>query len=553
MKKFIPFLILFLLFTMPFIAAKTVASLLSDYNKAKADYQEVRKELDECRLLDEDCEDIEEDILDPAVAYIKAGINLMLAYFDYVDDVELADEQATLEQALDDLKYVKTKEDFDEVRAAVSSVWLSAAPSIKLATTEALLHEVSSLVDTGKLIEAKLDCGVDKLPARTTALVSASSSFAARIAEAEKHIKVAEELFASQGSAEVERILQALESSQASLKDSQTALSSSLDVLETAGGKLCEEVTTVEEEEESEETADEESEEEVNGEETVEEETEEVDFDDLLEESGLESYYSDAEEAIENLIDYIEEQQKEDYDTTKADVVLAQAEAYLKQAEDTITKRSGSALSALFNAKNAAERGMYKDYYTKKSDSSSATADYDVFVTCMEATGYAAQRTACYTKYGISGGTQEDIESCLDTASVGNKASCYEFAEDEAQEQVSSEADVLSARVSEVEDDLATLEDDVEQLFNDLTGTDVDSDDADYQTIYNAIADLLDDVQGQNNQYGEDVDAVEDQIQNDDYDEAEDALDSLETEVEEYVNDIEDKIRDIENDIAVLS
>ncbi len=552
MKKMFILLMLVLLFTMAFIEAKTVASLLSEYNKAKADYQIVRKELNECRLLDEDCEDIEEDILDPAIEFANAGIKLMLAYIDYIDDVELADEQATLEQALDDLKYVKTKEDFDEVRAAVSSAWLSASPSIKLATTEALLHDVASLVDTGKLIEAKLDCRVGKLPARTTALVSASSSFAARIAEAEKHLKAAEALFASQGSAE--EILQALESSQESLKDSQVALSTGLEALESAGwegGELCEEVTAVEEEEETEKTK--EAEKEVV-EEEPEEEVEELDFNELLGESGLESYYSEAEEAIENLIDYIEEKQEEGYDTTKADTVLAQAEAYLQQAKDTIIKGSGSAISALFNAKNAAERGLWKDYYTEKSDSwSSAAADYDAFVTCMESAEYAAQRTTCYTTYGISSGTQEEIESCLDTATAGNEAQCYEFAEDEAQKQTSSEKEELSARVDAVEDDLAALEDDVEKLFNDLADSGVDTGDADYQSVYNAIKSLLDDVQDQHKQYAGDMDAIGDQLQDKDYNDAEDALEQLETEVKEFVNDIEDQIRNIENDITALS
>lgn len=539
---------------MTIIEAKTVASLLSDYNKAKADYQKVRKELDECRLLDEDCEDFEEDLLDPAVEYAEAGIKLMLAYIRYIDNAELADEQATLEQALDDLKDIETKEDFDEVRASVSDAWLSAAPSIKLAATTALIHDVASLVDTGKLIEAKLDCAVDKVPAKTTTLVSTSAAFAARIAEAEKHLKAAEALVSSQGAAE--DIVEYLKNSQESLKDSQAALSKGLDALKSAGGILCEEVTTVEESEETEETeegVEEEALEEAEEEEEVSEE-EEVDFDNLLEEAGLESYYSEAREAIENLVDYIEEQQDEGYDTTKADAVLAQAEAYLKQAEDTITKGSGSAISALFNAKNAAERGLWTNYYTKKSDSwSSTSADYDAFVVCMDSAGYAAQRNTCYTNYGISSGTQGDIESCLDTVSAGNEASCYEAAKDEAQEQINSEEEELSARVNEVEDDLAALEDDVEQLFNDLTDTNVDTGDADYQTVYNAIADLLNDVQDQHQQYTEDMDAVEVQIQNEDYNDADDALDALETEVEEFVNDIEDQIRDIKNDIAALS
>lgn len=542
---------------MTIIEAKTVASLLSDYNKAKADYQKVRKELDECRLLDEDCEDSEEDILDPAVEYAEAGIKLMLAYIAYVDNTELADEQATLEQALDDLKDVETKEDFDEVRASVSEAWLSAAPSIKLATTTALLHEVSSLVDTGKLIEAKLDCAVDKVPTKTTTLVSTSAAFAARIKEAEKHLKAAEALVSSQGSAE--DIVKYVKNSHNSLKDSQEALSRGLEALETAGGKLCEEITTVDESEETEETEEEEEEEQEEAFEEAEEgeevsEEEEVDFDNLLEEAGLESYYSEAREAIENLVDYIEEQQEEGYDTTKADTVLAQAEAYLKQAEETIKKGSGSAISALFNAKNTAERGLWKDYYTKKSDGwSSTNADYEAFVTCMDAAGYAAQRTTCYTNYGITSGTQEEIENCLDTASAGNEASCYEAAKDEAQEQINSEGEELSARVDEVEDDLAALEDDVEQLFNDLADTNVDTEDADYQTIYSAITALLDDVQDQHQQYTEDMDAVDVQIQNEDYNDADDALDALETEVEEFVNDIEDQIRDIKNDITALS
>lgn len=548
-KKLLLLTVILLLFALPFAVADSVASLVAHYKNAKQEYQELRAEFDACEEADDDCEDIEEDLLDAAIDYAEAGIEMMLAYIDYTDSSELAEEKETLEQALEDLDYVETKEDFDEVIASVKSAWSTAIPDVKKKTVEGLKNEVADLVSKGKLIDAKLDCGIENLETSSSDLHDAYTSFSEDIAEAEEHMEQAEALMKSDG--DVDAILEYVKKSQEALKNSREPLDKATSVLEAQGGSFCAEVTLEEEEKETE--VEEEAEEEEEGEEETEE-AEEEDIDALVDEYGLDTYYSDAKDALENLIEYIEEKQDDGYDTSEADDVLAQAEAYLAEAEELILKEGGKgALSRLFNAKQTAERGLLSDYYSLRTGAAYATGDFAAFVSCMESASYTYQREDCYDDYGISDNTQEEIETCLDNAvTTAQEEECYAEAEDEAEKQVSADAEELQERIDVLEEQLEDLEGNVTDLYDALAATGEDSSSSEYQAIDADIDDLLQDVQQANEDYLQQFEDIETLIDNERYDDADDDLDSVESEIEDYIEDMENEIEDIQQDIDLL-
>lgn len=565
-KKFLKNLILasllFVLLFAQFAEAESLASLLSKYKKAQKEYQKIREELTECRALDEECddiEDIEEELLDAATYYARFGIEIMLLYIESRvsdDSDELDDEKTALEEALDELKYAKTKEDFDEVITKAKTAWTSAAPYIKQKTIKDLKEIVAGLVEKGRLIDAKLNCGITALETNetdTANLEDVYTSFSADINAAEAHIKKAEEVLASNG--ELNTALEYIKTSQLYLNNSQTALATAITSLEEQGGSLCTEVTLVEEEEAEEFEAEEEESEET---ETVtveepEEEEEERDFDSLVDEYGLEDYYDEAKEAIDDLVDYIEEKQDAGYDTSKADAILAQAEDYMEEATSLILEQEGKgALSRLFNVATTAQKGMNSEYYTKTSTSSSSS-DYAAFVSCMEAASYTYKREECYDDYGISEGTQEDIETCLDVATTTNeKEECYAEAENEAEKEIDADAEELQERINILEDDLDDLEGNVTDLYDTLSDSGESSSSSSYISIDDDIDNLLDDVQETNEGYEQDLEDVQTLIDNERYDDADEDLDSLEEEIENYIEDMEEEIADIEQDINVL-
>ncbi len=541
--------LLLVLLVMPFAAADSVSSLLSSYGKSQKEFLDLKAELEECEAVDNDCDDIEEELLDAAIPYAENSIKLMLAYISYLGEDSSADAQAGLEQALDNLQYVDTKEEYDAVLAAVKTAWKSVADAIKKKTVDDLFAEVDALVDKGEIIDAKLECGIGELTTSSAELDAAYASFSADIAKADEHIDLAEDLL-NKGS-DLSEVVATIKSAQDALKSSQTSLTAARDVLTLKGGTLCAEVV-IEEDDDAEEEDAEEVEEETEEEEVEEEEQ---DLDELLSDYDLDTYYEDAQDAIETLIEYIEEQQDDDYDTSKAEVVLAQAEQYLEDAEELVLESGGvGAISRLLNAQQTAERGLNSEYYRAGSSSSgSATADYDAFVECMEGASYSYQRDACYEDYGIDGDTQIEIDDCLSAANTETeRLECYTEAENEAELQEGDDEEALRDRLSTLEDDLDDLEDDVTALYNELSQSGESSTSDDYKAVDTAIDNLLDDVQEANQGYFDDMDDIETKIDLGDESEADELLDDLEDEVADYIEDMEAEIADIQQYIDAL-
>ncbi len=568
-KRFYALFLICVLFILPFAAAENVTSLLNTYDNAKKHFDKAKEELVDCQATGDECEDIEEDVLDAAIDTAEEGIALMLAYLEYsgIDGASVTD----LEKALDDLDYVQDKDDFEKVVASAKTVWASVSVSIKQKTIEDLYAAVEELVDKGELIDAKLSCGVEELDASDVTLTSAVASFSAAIATADQRIDAAEDLL-SKGD-DLDSVLATIKDAQASLKESQRSLSTAHTALTAAGGSLCSEVTIVEddddddddengddtdEEDEAEQEAEQEDTEEAEAAEDDEEETEEQeqDLDELLDDYGLSDYYDDAEDAIENLEEYISEKEDDGYDATDAEEVLEQAKEYLAQGEDLVLESSGNgALSRFFNAKQTAERGMNSEYYDYNPGSSSASgsADYVAFVDCMEGASYSYQRTICYDDYGIADGTQSDINECLSAASSeSDRITCYSEADEEAEEQEGDDEEALQDRIDAVQDSLEALEEEVTDLYDALAATDEDSSSDDYEALDSDIDDLLDTVQGDIQGYEDDLDDAQDEIDLGDEDEADELLDALEDEVEEYIEDIEEQIAEIQEDIDAL-
>ncbi len=551
--------LLLVLLVLPFAAADSASSLLFSYEKSQVKFLDLKEEFEECQLLDDDCDDIENELLDTALPYVEDAITLMLAYVYYVNDADNTDAQAELEQARDDLQYADSKEEYDDVLAAVTTAWKSVADDIKQKTVEDLFAQVDALVDKGKIIDAKLECGIGELGSSTDALDDAYASFAADIAEADEQIDAAEDLLDKVG--DLSEVVSTIKSAQEALKSSQTSLTEARDALTAKGGSLCTEVVIEEDEDDDADEDDDvdktEDEEEVEEEVEEEEVEEEADLDELLNEYGLDSYYEDAQDAIETLVEYIEEQQEDNYDTSEADVVLAQAEGYLEDAEELVLEKSGiGAISKLLNAQQTAARGLNSEYYSAGGGSSSSgtgSEDYEAFVDCMEGASYSYQRDACYEDYGIDGDTQTEIADCLAAANAeAERLDCYSEAEEEAVAQEGNDEEALRDRLSTLEDDLDDLEDDVTALYNELSQSGESSTSDDYETVDTAIDDLLDEVQEANQGYFDDMDDIETKIDLDDESEADDLLDDLEDEVADYIEDMEAEIADIQQDIDAL-
>ncbi len=541
--------LLLVLLVMPFAAADSVSSLLSSYEKSQEKFLDLKTEFEDCEAVDDDCGDIEEELLDAAISYAENGIKIMLAYISYLGDDSSADAQADLEQALDDLQYADSKEEYDAALDSAKTAWKSVADAIKKKTVEDLFAEVDALVDKGEIIDAKLECGIRELTTSSTELDAAYTSFSADIAKADELIDVAEDLL-SKGS-DLTEVVATIKSAQDALKSSQTSLTEARDALTAKGGTLCAEVVIEEDADEEDDTEEEEAEE------VEAEEVEEQDLDELLSDYDLDTYYDDAQDAIETLTEYIEEQQDDNYDTSEAEVVLAQAEQYLEDAEKLVLESGGTgAISRLLNAQQIATRGLNSEYYragTGTSSSGSATADYDAFVDCMEGSSYSYQRDACYGDYGIEGGTQTEIEDCLAAANAETeRLECYTEAENEAELQEGDDEEALRDRLSALEDALDDLEDDVTALYNELSQSGESSTSNDYQTVDTAIDNLLDDVQEANQGYFDDMDDIETKVDLGDESEADDLLDDLEDEVADYIEDMEGEIADLQQDIDAL-
>ncbi len=546
---------------MPFAAADSVSSLFSSYEDSQEEFLALKEELKECQLLDDGCEDIEDELLDAALPYAEDAINLMLAYVYYVNDAAHVDAQEELEQALDDLQYADSKEEYDDVLAAVKTAWKSIADDLKQKTLEDLFAAVDALVDKGEIIDAKLECGIGELTTSSTALDDAYASFSADIAKADEQIDAAEDLLNADG--DLSDVVATIKSAQDALKSSQTSLTEARDALTAKGGTLCAEVVIEDDEDDADEEDDEDVDEAEDDEEEaeVEEETEEVeeeqDLDELLSDYDLDTYYEDAQDAIETLVEYIEEQQNDDYDTSEAEVVLGQAEAYLEDAEELVLTKSGvGAISKLLNAQQTAQRGLNSEYYSAGGGSSSSgtgSDDYEAFVDCMEGSSYSYQRDACYEDYGIDGDTQTEIDDCLAAANAEDeRLDCYSEAEEEAALQEGDDEEALRDRLSTLEDDLDDLEDDVTALYNELSQSGESSTSDDYETVDTAIDDLLDEVQEANQGYADDMDDIDTKIDLGDESEADELLDDLEDEVADYIEDMEAEIADIQQDIDAL-
>lgn len=546
----------FVLFVLPFAAADSTSSLLSSYEKSQAKFLDLKEELEECQLLDDDCDDIEDGVLDAALSYAEDTISLMLAYVYYVNDSKNADAQAELEQALDDLQYADTKDEYDDVLAAVTTAWKSVADDIKKKTVENLFAHVDALVDKGEIIDAKLECGIDELGSSTDALDDAYASFAADIAQADEQIDAAEDLL-NEGS-DLSAVVSTIKSAQESLKSSQISLTEARDALTAKGGTLCAEVIIEDDDDDTNEIEDEKVEDEVGGDvEEEDTEEEEANLDELLNEYGLNSYYEDAQDAIETLVEYIEEQQNDDYDTSEADVVLSQAEGYLEDAEELVLEEGGKgAISKLLNAQQTAERGLNSEYYSAGGGSSSSgtgSEDYEAFVDCMESASYSYQRDVCYEDYGIDGDTQTEIADCLAAANTEDeRVDCYAEAEEEAAVQEGDDEEALRDRLNTLEDDLDDLEDNVTALYDALADSGESSTSDDYETVDTAIDDLLDEVQEANQGYLDDMDDIDTKIDLGDESEADELLDDLEDEVADYIEDMEAEITDLQDDIDAL-
>ncbi len=544
MKKLVLALLACLLCVAPFAAAESLSSMMNTYDNAKQEFNDIKKEYQDCQKADEDCSDIEEDLIEPAVEYASAGISIMIMYLDYA---EIETGKADLQEALDDLRYVETKEDFDAAITKAKNAWDSVAEDMKQKTIEDLKDNITELVEKGKLIDAKLKCGIKTLSSSTSELDTAYTVFSAEIDEADAKIAQAENLIAADNFASA---MVAIKEAQKALQDSKTSLGTATNALNTKGGALCTEVVI--EEQEITETEDEE--------ETREEETEESeetkDLDELLTEYELDSYYSDAEDAVNDLVEYISKKEADSYDVSGAEVVLAQAQDYMESAEDLVLNSGGiGALSKLLNAQQTAERGLNSEYYSASSSttSTSGSDDYEAFTVCMESAGYAYQRDDCYEDYGISDDTKEEIESCLDEATnEGEREDCYAYADEEAEEQVHADEDGLNDRISAVEKQMGDIEDAVTYLYNELSATGESSTSNDYIEIDALIDALLDDAQSAIEDYEQTIDDIQQDIEDGDYDDADDALDSLENDVDEFEDDMNSEIDDIQQEIDAL-
>lgn len=549
MKHVVALLLVFLV--MPFAVADSVSPFLSSYEKSQKKFLDFKEELKDCELADDNCDDIKDDLLDAAIPHLRDAIALMQAYVTYAGK-----DTTALEQALDDLQYADSKEEYDAILADVKVAWASLAGDIKKKAVEDLFASVDALVDKGEIIDAKLECGIDALDSSTSSLDSAYTSFSADIAKADEQLDAVEELLASKN---LDEALVGIRNAQNALKSSQTSLASARDALTAKGGTLCAEVVIEDDDDDADEDDDTDDEEEDAEEETaaVEEDVEEEqDLDELLSDYDLDSYYEDAQDAIETLTEYIEEQQDNNYDTSKAEVVLTQAEGYLKDAEKLVLGSGGTgAISRLLNAQQTAVRGMNSEYYKAGSGSSSgsATADYDAFVACMEGASYSYQRDACYEDYAIDGDTQTEINDCLAAANAEDeRLDCYSEAETEAEKQAGDDEEALRDRLSTLENTLDDLEDEVTALYDELSDSGESSTSDDYKDVDTAIDTLLDDVQEANQGYLDDLDDIETKIDLGDENEADDLLDDVEDEVADYIEDMEAEVADIQQDIDAL-
>jgi hypothetical protein len=540
MKKIIIALIVCMICITPFVAAESLASLMHSYGKAKAAFSNMKQELEDCRDADDDCSDIEEDILNPAVKYASNGIKIMLVYMEYAG---AETGKAELKQALDDLQYVQSKEDFDAVIDSVKTAWTSIEGNIKGKAVSEMKEQVKDLVGKGKLIDQKLKCGIDDITTSSAELDAAYDTFSAEIEEADAKVTQAENLMEADNLASA---MIAIKEAQKALTDSETALTTATNVLKAKGGSLCTEVIVEEEQTEPEETEEEE----------IEEEVEEVkDIDDLIDDYGLEDYYNEATDAIDELVEYIEEKQDQGYDTSDADEVLAQAEDYLANAEDLILNSEGSgALSKLLNAQQTAERGLNSEYYSLSSSSSTeGSSSYQAFISCMESAGYSYQKDACYEDYSISDDTKESISDCLDeAANEGERMDCYAEADEEAEEQIVGDEEELNDRIDAVEQQLEDIEDAVTDLYDALADSGEESYSDDYKDIDAMIDSLLRDVQSSKEGYEQDIEDIQQDIEDEDYDNADDVLDTVEDEVDEFEDDTNNEIEDIQDEINAL-
>lgn len=544
-----------LVFIAPFTLADSLSSQLAHYDNAQKKFEKSKTDFQECQKYDDDCSDIEEEILYNAVSYATESIHIMLTYIGYASNpTQTAAAQSSLQKALDDLTYVKTKEDFQAIVLTVKTSWTSITEAVKQKPVEDLKEEVDSLIEKGKLIDAKIDCGIDELSSSTSALDASYKEFSAQIAEAEKQISEADNSLAH--NAQASTVLASVMSAQEALKKSQSSLTTALDALSAAGGSLCSEIT-VSTTTETETTA------ETDSEVDTEAETQDVEpvaqipaktVAQLVKEYDLSDYYYNADEAISSLKDYIDEKQEDNYDTSKAEDVLSQAQEYFNAGVDLIKNNAGKgALSKFLNAQQTAVRGLNSEYYKVGTSSSSLSQNYNDFVDCMQQAGYATQRDGCYEDYGISSGTAEDIESCLGEASSDSEEEeCYVDAEDEADYQESSSASELLDRITALEDDLGALEDDVTALYDELSDSQESSSSDTYRDIDHDIDALLSDVQSQRNDYDATIDDINDLIDDENTDNADDDLTDLEDEVESYIEDIQNEIDDLQDEINSL-
>lgn len=553
MKKI--WIVVLLLFIIPFVWAAELSSLIDNYEQKKETFLEYKAELESCTDAGDDCEDIENDVLDAAIDTAELGIEIMQAYIEYtaVTDADTLIEQ--LETAKNDLKYADSKEEFDAVIADVRATWSTVADDIKQMTVEDLYAAVDELVDKGELIDAKLSCGIDKLTDGSEVLDTTYEEFSAAITAADEKIDEAEALLEAN---DYDAALAAITAAQNSLKDSQSSLQTATTTLSAEGGELCAEVTITEDEDETEDETEDEAENESEDESETEsedeeeqQEEEEQDLDELLSDYGLSSYHNDATEAIETLVDYIDERKEGGDDTSEAEDVLADAETYLAEGEQLVLEEEGTgAISKFLNAQQTAERGLNSEYYSEGEATVEGSEDYQAFVDCMETASYSSQRDECYDDYDISGEVQDEIESCLSTADdQDTRYDCYEEAADEAEQQVDDEAQELQDRVDALKDDLEDLEEAVTDLYDALAAKDLDSDDEDFISIDADIDDLLERVQGDREEFETDLDTIEDMIEDEDYDEADNDLDTIESEIEDYVTDKEADKDDIQEDI----
>jgi hypothetical protein len=562
MKKIISLLILtiFIISLTPTVIAdsqdelREYIGLHEAYKEARKEFKAIKKKLDDCLDDDKTCSREKKNMLKPAKAFTEKSIHLMIGqlkrlkgneHLESDAKLELLDAINELNELKEDIRDAEDKESVIDVAQEAKTIWEGIKSVVNDQTVIALTEGITETIQKSFKLADRTFCSLEELKdagKETIALENSLDLFEAKVNEAQDFIN-------DNKDGEAIEIKEAAQAAKLALKEAKEALADILEKIKSKEGSLCsaEEAEDIERHD-NDDSDDEESEEDDEETETIDED----ELEDILKENGIYGEYTEAVSAIEEAEDYIEDQEDDGYTADAARVKLREAQSYLTAViNKAIDEQIGGAFSGLLNAKRVADevrtgRNLFSLIQSAAEEVQTPGEVLVAFADCMVSATYTAQKYTCFDNHQVPSGEKDDVMDCLDEGQY-NAEYCYALAESAQEYEPLDQTERVQERLDNLEDRFTDLLDDLEDLEQTIDDSDNTSNQRD--DLEDERLDLVDDVEREQDRWLDNFEDVQDYIDDDELDLAEDEIDNILEDIDTEADALDELYEELEDDI----